>query len=344
MRKSKLVLLCGAGFPIMWGSPTSDSLTETIKNYIREGLSNNSTLCNKLINNDSFESILAAIESLLYYSIDDSNSSYLASFFKCTEEIDTDSLWDIYQKCINAIIHEVEKYENRVLQDETARKSIVSLWEVLNKKFENISYYTTNYDEILPYVINSEYSCLEATKSYNIEQFSNLHGSIHLCKKWNGQRYEVKHTDITSIFNYALANDGGNPNELMIFSPIITGRNKTQRLMDQHFFRSIVSFANDLSECAVLIIIGYSFSDPHINMLIKEYTSFDKTKVLVVDKLSNVYESSLFNKLIQLIPIQSQYTPDNSSDDWFSYNNSTVKVYKRGCENLFNHTTFINNL
>ena len=54
-------------------------------------------------------------------------------------------------------------------------------------------------------------------------------------------------------------------------------------------------------------------------MLIKEYTSFDKTKVLVIDKLSNVYESSLFNKLIQLIPIQSQYTPDNSSDDWFSY-------------------------
>ena len=98
------------------------------------------------------------------------------------------------------------------------------------------------------------------------------------------------------------------------------------------------------NECAVLIIIGYSFSDPHINMLIKEYTSFDKPKVLVIDKLSNVYGSSLFNKLIQLIPIQSQYTPDNSSDDWFSYNNSTVKVYKRGCENLFNHTTFIDNL
>ena len=224
---------------------------------------------------------MAAIESLLYYSIDDSNSSYLASFFKCTEEIDTDSLWNIYQKCINAIIHEVEKYENRVLQDETARKSIVSLWEVLNKKFENISYYTTNYDEILPYVINSEYSCLETTQSYNIEQFSNLHGSIHLCKKWNGQTYDVIHTDDACILSNALPIDGGNPNELMIFSPIITGRNKTQRLMDKHFNRSIVSFANDLSECAVLIIIGYSFSDPHINILIKEYTSFGKTLVLL---------------------------------------------------------------
>ena len=41
------------------------------------------------------------------------------------------------------------------------------------------------------------------------------------------------------------------------------------------------------NECAVLIIIGYSFSDPHINMLIKEYTSFDKTKVLVIDSIED---------------------------------------------------------
>ena len=31
-------------------------------------------------------------------------------------------------------------------------------------------------------------------------------------------------------------------------------------------------------------------------------------------------------KIIQLIPIQVQYTPDNSSDDWFTYNNATIKV------------------
>ena len=126
---------------------------------------------------------MAAIESLLYYSIDNFNYSYLASFFKCTEEIDTDSLWAIYQKCINAIIQEVEKYENRVLQDTDAQKSIISLWNVLSKKFESVNYYTTNYDEILPYVINSKNSYLDATKPNNKEQFSNLHGSIHLCKQ-----------------------------------------------------------------------------------------------------------------------------------------------------------------
>ena len=32
------------------------------------------------------------------------------------------------------------------------------------------------------------------------------------------------------------------------------------------------------------------------------------------------------NKIIQLIPIQTQCTPDKSSDDWFTYNNSTIKV------------------
>ena len=344
MRKRKLVLLCGAGFPIMWGSPTSAFLTETIKNIVREGLSDNRSLCNKLINNDSFEAILAAIESLLYYSIDNFNSNYFASFFKCTEEINTDFLWDIYQKSINAIIREVEKYENRVLQDTDTKLSIVSLWNALSMKFESINYYTTNYDEILPYAINSKNSCLNATKPNNIEPFSNLHGSIHLCKELNGQSYDIKHKDVTCYLNNALLIDGGNPNELIIFSPIITGKNKTQRLMDKHFNRSFVALANDLSQCAVLIIIGYSFSDPHINMFIKEYTSFDKTKVIVIDKLSNVCGSSLFNNLIRLFPIQSQYTPDNSSDDWFSYNNSTVIIYKRGCEKLFHCRTFINNL
>ena len=344
MKNGKLVLLCGAGFPIMWGSPTSDFLTKTIKNIVQEELRDNISLSDKLINNDSFETILAAIESLLYYRIDNFNYSYLASFFKCTKEIDIDSLWEIYKNCINAIIHEVEKYENRVLQDKNKRMSIVSFWNVLSKKFESINYYTTNYDEILPYIIKSKDSCIEATKSNNKEQFFNLHGSIHLCKEWNGQSYDIKHKDVTCYLNNALLIDGGNPNEVLLFSPIITGRNKTQRLMDKHFNRSFVAFANDLSECGVLIIIGYSFSDPHINMLIKEYTSFDETRVIVIDKLPNVCESPLFNRLIQLIPIQSQYTPDNSCDDWFSYNNSTVKVYKRGCESLFHNISFINNL
>ena len=223
MRKRKLVLLCGAGFPIMWGSPTSAFLTKTIKNIVREGLSDNRSLCNKLINNDSFEAILAAIESLLYYSIDNFNSNYFASFFKCTEEINTDFLWGIYQKSINAIIREVEKYENRVLQDTDTKLSIVSLWNALSMKFESINYYTTNYDEILPYAINSKNSCLNATKPNNIEPFSNLHGSIHLCKEGTGQSYDIKHKDETCFLNNALSIDGGNPNELIIFSPIITG-------------------------------------------------------------------------------------------------------------------------
>ena len=149
MKNGKLVLLCGAGFPIMWGSPKSAFLTKTIKNIVQEELRDNISLSDKLINNDSFETILAAIESLLYYRIDNFNYSYLASFFKCTKEIDIDSLWEIYKNCINAIIHEVEKYENRVLQDKNKRMSIVSFWNVLSKKFESINYYTTNYDEIL---------------------------------------------------------------------------------------------------------------------------------------------------------------------------------------------------
>ena len=62
MKNGKLVIFCGAGFPIMWGSPTSDFLTKTIKNIVQEELRDNRSLSYKIIKNDSFETIMAALE------------------------------------------------------------------------------------------------------------------------------------------------------------------------------------------------------------------------------------------------------------------------------------------
>lgn len=40
MNNTKLVMLCGAGFPLMWGAPTSKVLTNRIKEIIRAKLGN----------------------------------------------------------------------------------------------------------------------------------------------------------------------------------------------------------------------------------------------------------------------------------------------------------------
>lgn len=347
MNNTKLVILCGAGFPLMWGAPKSEDLTNRIKEIIQEKLANNMSLCERLINNNSFENILAAIESLMSYSLGKENCDYLSSFFRCTyEEVNLESLWEIYTLCINKIIDEVVIYESATRNDKKWKESIISFWQVLSNNFGSVKYYTTNYDEILPNVIEVGDTQFDVIQSNKNNSFFNLHGSIHLCMGKNGYGYYICHNEIACELNRAQLNKGGNPNEPLIFSPIITGRNKSQRLMDEYFNRGVVSFANDLRECTALLIIGYSFSDPHINMLIKEFTEFGKTKVIVIDNLTDdsASGSNLLNKIIQIIPMTSQYTRDNPSDEWFSYNKSYVNVYKEGSENLFSDPKVIDKI
>lgn len=93
-------------------------------------------------------------------------------------------------------------------------------------------------------------------------------------------------------------------------------------------------------------------TEPLISSLIFAHTSQEEVDAMLHDNNVNFLES---RPLLSYYYDHTSYRKDNpernpplviqdEAMDWFSYNNSTVKVYKRGCENLFNHTTFINNL
>ena len=93
-------------------------------------------------------------------------------------------------------------------------------------------------------------------------------------------------------------------------------------------------------------------TEPLISSLIFAHTSQEEVDAMLHDNNVNFLES---RSLLSYYYDHTSYRKDNpernpplviqdEAMDWFSYNNSTVKVYKRGCENLFNHTTFINNL
>ena len=116
--------------------------------------------------------------------------------------------------------------------------------------------------------------------------------------------------------------------------------------MDEYFNRGVVSFANDLRECTALLIIGYSFSDPHINMLIKEFTDFEKTKLIVIDKPADesAYDSNLFERIIRIISLNSKYKKDGPCDEWLSCNNLYVNIYKGGSAKLFSDPKVIDKI
>jgi hypothetical protein len=216
-----------------------------------------------------------------------------------------------------------------------------------SNELESINYYTTNYDEIIQTAIQTDplyYSIAEHNKRKIT--FTNLHGSIHLSFKLHVQ-HEIYHNDSPNpsyLTERALSCYGGNPGDRLLFSPIITGRNKTQRIMDKHFSHGFVTFANDLSRCNALIIMGYSFSDPHINVMLRQYTYNRNVHIIIVTKESVVCDSTFENAFANVFQLKGRYTSDSEADIWGHYDNSKLVVYKNGAKSFVDFWGNLDNL
>lgn len=153
--------------------------------------------------------------------------------------------------------------------------------------------YTTNYDRLFIDAVKSidffdgfslkredtyhrNYRSLDLNKIIQDREcncFYNLHGSIY----WDVPYGEDKQLAVfdegfdpieLNYFNREqLASV--NPNEFQMLTPIITGHNKAQRSLLEPFNGFFNSFLQDCFTSDIWYIIGYSFSDPHINNALK---------------------------------------------------------------------------
>lgn len=105
--------------------------------------------------------------------------------------------------------------------------------------------------------------------------YFNLHGSRYLSFDYEKRIpcFNINGTDYpSSIGQY---NIGGNPNEYLLFSPIIVGYTKSQRALSEPFYFGFTSFALDCNTCDKFFSFGFSFKDPHINSIINTYLRKD---------------------------------------------------------------------
>jgi hypothetical protein len=349
MKKRHIVILTGAGFPLMWEAPTSCNLTTLIKETVRQFKNIHDQTKEMLCNSDSFEQILAAIEDQIYYKLDVHNKHYYASFYNSTIIDNEEELWRLYKDCINKIIDEIYKYESAAIN---STEDIAEIRKFMtSNKFGSINYYTTNYDEVVPNAIQPNntpitynYSILEHNRRKMT--FTNLHGSIHLSFDLQGFQYEIyhSHSAIPSHLSNALQCYGGNPGEQLLFTPIITGKNKAQRIMDKHFSHGFVTFANDLSRCDTILIMGYSFSDPHINAILRQYTYNRNVCIIIVTKESVVCGSAFENNFNNVWLMNGRYTGDTEADIWYHYDNPKLYVYKQGAKSFMELLGNIDNI
>lgn len=339
MNSKRLLILTGAGFPITWGSPSSNDLLNTVKNTINLFNDLNDDLKQALLyynanNNLSFESILSVLEKMICLDVMKSNNFYEAHFMGNIFSFDYQILCELYKSCINNIIAKIGDYEKSFISSNNDQKALFEFWKFIKNSYSQINYYTLNYDEIPQLLFNQndfDYfdNCMNM-HNQNSCNFVNLHGSIHLKLKFESGQYELTHSDIPNYLSSFHYNYGGNPNEHLFFSPIITGHSKAQRILDKHFFNNFVLFAQDLLLCDTILIIGYSFLDPHINVLLREYTKKSRKKLFFIDYQSVVSDSNYEANFNNVVIPRGTYCKDSENDDFFYYNNPSLTIYKRG--------------
>lgn len=205
----------------------------------------------------------------------------------------------IHDSFINAIIDELVPFNNDA--ENVGMKDFQS--NFLNKYFDKEwtkRFYTLNYDDwihrYLGYydgfnsglfdpdtvLINSELDC-----HYNV------HGCIYWRNTIDTNRVE-KLSKPVKVLNYSVASTFGITREALINSPIITGYNKSPRMQYNPYLQFYYSLQKDIIDADLLVIIGYAFSDTHINNLLALY----KGRTVCVNYLKNWMQSEeKFNEI-----------------------------------------------
>ncbi len=338
----KIVYLLGAGAMIDFNGPKTAELTEDCRNLLY-GLNN--THFSEIIDqldllygdeNYNFETIIASIEQLLNYSIATDhvyyksieNTSVNRVIFRSEfPTLTSSSLWSCYRSLVNMIIDRVNKYDRPAPLDSIDFNKSNNPQAILRGYFSkmmtnnSLKIYSLNYDHLIPKLLSDK--CIydgtiamnqaDSKFEYDVLKFLNhsltyfnLHGSIYL-KQQPNHLYSVIQSQVPNRLDYAIPQKGGSPNELIIFSPIITGYSKSQRMMGDAFNFGFSSFFDDINTCSELIIVGYSFSDPHINSVIRTAFNLDTKKLTIVDYRDHHIIYDIENKLNEDLELDDSF-------------------------------------
>lgn len=385
-----IVLLLGAGFPLMWGAPSSNELLAKIiedRKYIYDSDRTwGKFLYDTLVSfyegeentNVNFETIIAALEAIsnYYFAITNEgrntyNTSLTPAMFTIREAIGNivnpkddvrEYCFDMYKHFVQLILESIENYDNKVCEQVEINALFNKFIMNLMSKNYSIKIYSTNYDSVVPQIIsnmkiyNGEQYRLHQGITYKPDYIRNresrlsyfsLHGSIYWDVRYNSDYYYevVKSSFVEGV--KPLWADGGNPNEQLIFSPIIVGYTKTQRCMSFPFSIGFTNFINDCCDCDKILAIGYSFSDPHINTIIYNHINHRKVQLINIGLVEKNCNFDHTNEYLKISGFVKRIYKEKEDEEWFYGLNNEFLAYKKGTKyflenvNNWKHIDFI---
>lgn len=221
--------------------------------------------------------------------------SDMGSWQSHNERYKFNSSWDdydyffenVFRYFINLIIKQVEIYSNTI-DDKTELNN--SLNDFLYSIKNPLRCYTINYDRIFPKVYkgnmfegftkNLKFDLKKVLTDDTSNTYYNMHGSVHYELDWPGN---VKYAPERFVydFGHGASNKTDQDNRKILNSNIITGFNKTSRILANPYLQFYLRFYQDCLFADKIYIVGYSFSDIHINNAIKTASLANKDMKII---------------------------------------------------------------
>lgn len=324
----------------------------------------------------NFETFIATLETVLNYvlnatnegGINEGNTSFTPAVLKLKDEIenllsgktvDEKRVYcgDLFHHYVNMVITQIDEYNSNVLDDkfEDLNNRLTYFVKYFLSRNYSVKFYTTNYDNVIPQVLGNKFKIhegiynssttdkrfnfdLNAFRTARLSHF-NIHGSIFLKHTIVGIQYETLYSSSSQHLINALAINAGNPSERLLFSPIITGYNKTQRMVNKPFNLGFSAFTNDLNDCEGLLTVGYSFSDPHINCILSSFASWNKAKFIHVTKCIGNFDNTTNREYAQLNYSVTQLYKKEENDIWFHDSSNRKHIYKQGFDSFLSDSS-----
>lgn len=197
-----------------------------------------------------------------------------------------DGIYFFIEKVYNHLIDEIIR-QLISQNDNSANVGMLQFEKFLDENFETSNFtrriYSLNYDNWLSKhsnyfdgFTNNDFDFKEVILNRDIDCHYNLHGCIlwHRFLIWKKLNVPEERKHIQSFDGYTISR------EALLPSPIISGYNKLTRINSSPLLEIFHSLTTDCISTNKLLVIGYSFSDPHVNNNLKLINN--DTKVIVV--------------------------------------------------------------
>lgn len=263
----------------------------------------------------------------------------------------------LYRCLIIDFIYQAKKCDKYF---ELKEKQLNFIKQIESSTYENISLVSLNYDDILRDTIGRQYyngfdkTTYTTHTTFNHEKFfkqektiSYLHGNIrfgYLIETFELSNIPTISERIEDLLKheYKIHYNPYSDKKGTTFNTFITtGLSKDIALNSIPYNHYYNKFTRDIFQSNLLIIIGYSFNDEHINRLLSSFLCInDYNKVLIIDywngnKSQLRFGDNLFSKIGKVFNIIEEYNIKMEHGD-FGMIYPRIYFYKNGYECFLN--------